>query len=306
MNRSLIIIFFILIFYIGFVVFSDFNKISNNIININFKFIPIIILFVFSGFTIMGIRQCYLLNQIDVKISIKENIKLYFTGLSMILTPGGSGQLIKSFYLKKKYNYEIKKTLPLVFVERFIDLMCIITLIASSLLFVQNIEITIIVIIGIILIVAVILGIRFKKLFNIFLIILSKIPFLKKNLDEINDIHDSLIKMTTVKSFTIGFIFGIFAFCFDVIAVFFVFTAFDVQLDFLKMITAIYPSILYGALSFIPGGIGITELNVVRFLTNEGLSISLSSTIILMIRFFTLWISTVVGFVMTKIFLKNN
>ena len=306
MNRSLIIIFFILIFYIGFVVFSDFNKISNNIININFKFIPIIILFVFSGFTIMGIRQCYLLNQIDVKISIKENIKLYFTGLSMILTPGGSGQLIKSFYLKKKYNYEIKKTLPLVFVERFIDLMCIITLIASSLLFVQNIEITIIVIIGIILIVAVILGIRFKKLFNIFLIILSKIPFLKKNLDEINDIHDSLIKMTTVKSFTIGFIFGIFAFCFDVIAVFFVFTAFDVQLFFLKMITAIYPSILYGALSFIPGGIGITELNVVRFLTNEGLSISLSSTIILMIRFFTLWISTVVGFVMTKIFLKNN
>ena len=306
MNRSLIIIFFILIFYIGFVVFSYFNKISNNIININFKFIPIIILFVFSGFTIMGIRQCYLLNQIDVKISIKENIKLYFTGLSMILTPGGSGQLIKSFYLKKKYNYEIKKTLPLVFVERFIDLMCIITLIASSLLFVQNIEITIIVIIGIILIVAVILGIRFKKLFNIFLIILSKIPFLKKNLDEINDIHDSLIKMTTVKSFTIGFIFGIFAFCFDVIAVFFVFTAFDVQLDFLKMITAIYPSILYGALSFIPGGIGITELNVVRFLTNEGLSISLSSTIILMIRFFTLWISTVVGFVMTKIFLKNN
>ena len=184
--------------------------------------------------------------------------------------------------------------------------MCIITLIASSLLFVQNIEITIIVIIGIILIVAVILGIRFKKLFNIFLIIFSKIPFLKKNLDEINDIHDSLIKMTTVKSFTIGFIFGIFAFCFDVIAVFFVFTAFDVQLDFLKMITAIYPSILYGALSFIPGGIGITELNVVRFLTNEGLSISLSSTIILMIRFFTLWISTVVGFVMTKIFLKNN
>ena len=53
----------------------------------------------------------------------------------------------------KKYNHEINKTLPLVFVEKFIDLICITTLIISSLLFVQNMEIIFLVMIIVMIIV---------------------------------------------------------------------------------------------------------------------------------------------------------
>ena len=43
----------------------------------------------------------------------------------MIVTPGGSGQIIKSHFLKEKFNEPIQKSLPLVFVERFLDLITI-------------------------------------------------------------------------------------------------------------------------------------------------------------------------------------
>ena len=92
MNRALIVIFFILIFYITFMAFSDFSKISNNLDDFNFNFIPIILLFFISGFMIMGIRQFFLLKQIGISLPIKDNFKLYFSGLSMIISPGGSGQ----------------------------------------------------------------------------------------------------------------------------------------------------------------------------------------------------------------------
>jgi glycosyltransferase 2 family protein len=305
MNRAIIVIFLILIFYIGFVAFSDFNKISNSLLHFNLNFVPLISLFVFTGFMIMGIRQFFLLKQIGITLSIKDNIKLYFSGLSMIISPGGSGQLIKSYYLKKKYNYEIKKTFPLVFVERFIDLMCITTLIALSLLFVQNIEIIFIVSIVSLFIIIGILIIRFKKFFTFFVGLSSKISFFKKFVEDSNHTYDSLNKMTSTKSLSLGFALGMLSFSFDAIATYFVFMAFDVDLHFFTIVASIYPSILYGALSFIPGGVGVTELTALRLLTDEGISASLSSAIILTTRFFTIWFVTLLGFVTTRIFFKK-
>ena len=306
MNRILIVIFLSLLFYVVFMAFSDFSKISKIVSDFKFELIPIILLFTFSGFLAMGVRQFFLLKKIGIHLSIKENIKLYLSGLSMIITPGGSGQLIKSYYLKKKYNYEIQKTLPLVFVERFIDLICITTLIAFSILFIFNVEIIITVIIIYSLILIGLLTLRFKKLFNICIRILTKISFLQKFVEDINNAHDSLYKMTSTKPLLIGFSFGMISFSFEAIATFFVFVAFDVNLDFFKIVASVYPPILYGALSFIPAGVGVTELNAVRLLTAEGISTSLSSAIILMTRFLTIWFATIIGFIATKLFLKNN
>jgi len=306
MNRIIIIIFSILIFYIVFVAFSDFSKISNSIDNFRFELIPIILLLTFSGFIILGIRQNFLLNDIGIKISLKENIKLYLSGLSMIITPGGAGQLIKSFYLKKKYNYETSKTLPLVFVERFLDLISITTLIILSLLFVQNFEVLFMVIIMTSIIIVSVLTLRFKKLFKFFIRNLSKISFLKKFIENMNESYDSLHNMTSVKSILRAWLIGMISFSFEALAIYTVFIAFRVDLGFFNTISIIYPSIVYGVLSLIPGGVGLTEWNVVRLLTKDGITVSLSSAIILAVRFFTIWFATITGFIATKFFLKNN
>ena len=156
------------------------------------------------------------------------------------------------------------------------------------------------------IIVVVILTLRFKKLFTVFVKILSKTPFFKKFVEDSNYFYNSLNKMISIKSISIGFIFGMLSFSFDAMAIYFVFMAFNVDLHFFNMVASIYPSILYGSFSFIPGGVGVTELSAVRLLTDEGISTSLSSAIILTIRFTTLWFATLIGFIMTKVFLKNN
>ena len=44
---------------------------------------------------IRSIRQKIFFDSLDIKLSLKQNIKLYFAGMALMVTPGASGELIK-------------------------------------------------------------------------------------------------------------------------------------------------------------------------------------------------------------------
>ncbi len=305
MNKIFLVFFIILAFYAVFVGYSDFNKVSENISNFKFEFLPIILLLAFTSFFITGIRQRLLLENIGVNISFKENILLFFSGLSMIITPAGAGQLIKSYYLKKKYGVKQAKTFPLVFVERFLDVMAIISIIIFLSVYTQVNEIIIMALIFGILIIFVYVTLRNKFLFNKLLSLLKKLPFLSKFSSSLSESYAGFHDMTSGKTIVTSWIISIFAFSLDALATYLVFIAFNVDLGFAFSVLSVYSSILYGALSLIPGGVGLTELNVVRLLSDAGVETSLSTSIIIMIRISTIWFATAIGFVCTKLFLKK-
>jgi len=43
-----------------------------------------------------------MLSELDIKLKFKESFFIYHAGLAMLITPGGSGELIKSYILKKE------------------------------------------------------------------------------------------------------------------------------------------------------------------------------------------------------------
>ena len=49
---------------------------------------------------VKGVRQQFLLNTAGIKIPITKSILLHCAGYSLTLTPGGSGEFIKTYYLK--------------------------------------------------------------------------------------------------------------------------------------------------------------------------------------------------------------
>ena len=94
MSKKFLLLFGFLIFYVVFIAYSDFQEFSINISQFEFSYLPIILAFIFLGIIIRGTRQQLLYKQIEVFISFKTGILLYISGLSMIVTPGGSGELI--------------------------------------------------------------------------------------------------------------------------------------------------------------------------------------------------------------------
>ena len=108
--RFVIGIIIIVFVYVLFTFLSDIEKISLIFtdVMIHSYIIPIGILFT-TSLTLRGFIQNRILRQLGIKISFKESLSLYFAGLSMLITPLGIGQTIKSHFLKKHYDIPYTK-----------------------------------------------------------------------------------------------------------------------------------------------------------------------------------------------------
>jgi len=113
--------------------------------------------------------------------------------------------------------------------------------------------------------------------------------------------YEMLDPKTTIKAWAIGIIAQIFF----ALSVYSVFLAFDQDFGFIFTTQVVYSSILFGAISLLPGGIGLTEISTMNFLTDKGIEISLATSITIMLRLATIWLSTIMGLITTKLFLKK-
>jgi len=302
-NKVFLIIFIILGFYVGFIFLSDINKITEQFINIKAELVPIIFSLTFISLIIRAFRQWKLLDSIGIKISFKKNILLYFAGMSMIITPVGAGELIKSHFLKEKYGEPISKTAPIVFVERFQDLFAVITILFFTITIHYVLHVSLIFVIGTILLAFLYFLMRNNKFLEKIRSRLSNVRILKKIMPS-EEFNVTLIKLTNPKVLGVSWGISLISFLFDSLAVYFGLLAFGVDLGFLETAQIYYTSILAGAITFLPAGIGVTEASFAGLLVLEGLEIATASSIVLFTRLATIWFATILGFVATRFILK--
>ena len=306
MPKKFFFLFGILIFYVIFIAYSDFEEFSINISQFDFSYLPIILAFVFLGIMIKSLRQQLLYKQIEVCISFKTGILLFISGLSMIVTPGGSGELIKSYYLKKKFGYPLAKTFPTVIMERLLDLTGIAGILLIVGLLLDNYSI-----ISLMLILLSTLSLIFasgkkKKLFNFLLSIIEKIPILKKQASSFSESYQVFGELTSGKIMTKTLGLSFFVWMTDAIMIYFIFIGFNLNFDIIFSTFSMYSSLLLGVLTMIPAGIGVTEVSFVEILRGEGVDTATSTSLVILFRLVTIWFLTVLGFCATRYFLKNN
>ena len=302
MNKIFITIFLIIIFYIGFIAYSDFSDFQINISTVKIEFLVLSCILSFMGLLIAGIRQKILLDKINVKISIKENILLYLSGVGFLVTPGGSGEMIKAYFLKQKYGYKTSKTLPLVIVEKFSDLVAMSVIIGLCIFIIPNIEIFIFWLFFITLVSSAYVILKNKFLFSKLIKIAQRLPIIKKQILTIEESYTEFITMLSKETLFKTSVVSVASWiCFS-LAIFMVFLSFNLTFDYFYATMVVFSSLIFGAISFLPAGIGITEISLLRFLINAELEESISTALILMIRIVTIWFGTIIGLLCIKKF----
>jgi len=306
LSKKFLLLFGILIFYVVFIAYSDFQEFSVNISQFEFSYLPIILAFIFLGIIIRGTRQQLLYKQIEVFISFKTGILLYISGLSMIVTPGGSGELIKSYYLKKNFGYPLAKTFPVVIMERLLDLAGIsgVLLIVGLLLDNYNIILSMLILLSIVSLIFV--SGKKEKLFNFLLSILEKIPILKKQATSFSESYQVFGELTSSKIMTKTLGLSFFVWMTDAIMIYFIFIGFNLNFDIIFSTFSMYGSLLLGVLTMVPAGVGVTEVSFVEILKGEGVDTAVSTSLVILFRLVTIWFLTALGFCATRYFLKNN
>ena len=305
-KRGLPIIIVVVIFYVLLATYSDIDDLATILRGINISFLPLI-LFCFSVSIILrSTRQLLILRRIDINLSFKENLVLYAAGLVMTITPASLGQVIKSHYLLKYYNQPVSKTLPIVLVERYHDVFALVSFIVIFVI-INKIDILVIpvTVIGLLLLGATIIA-RQIQLLSYLQRLISKISFLRKSLGDGSFIFNTTLSLlfTRRNVFYIWFV-SMCAWFFEAVGILVSFEALNLNIDFGLSTAFGFSSILFGAISFIPGGLGVTEVSFVQILSNYGLEISASTAVILIIRLSSTWYSTIIGVVATKFISKR-
>jgi hypothetical protein len=306
LSKKFFLLFGILIFYVVFIAYADFEKFSTNISEFDFFYLPIILAFVFLDIIIKSVRQQLLYKQIEVSISFKTGILLYISGLSMIVTPGGSGELIKSYYLKKNFGYPLAKTFPVVIMERLLDLTAIAGILLIVGLLLGNDSIIILLLLLIFTVSLIFISGKKKKLFNFLLSVLEKIPILKKQAASFSESYQVFGELTSSKIMTKTLGLSFFVWVTDAIMIYFIFIGFNLNFDIIFSTFSMYGSLLLGVLTMLPAGVGVTEVSFVEILKSEGVDTATSTSLVILFRLVTIWFLTVLGFCATRYFLKQK
>ena len=297
--------FIILIIAIGiysiFLIYSDFNTVINNSLTFNFIFIPLILLTIFSSWMFLFLRWIVLLKNSNIKIPFKDNLLIYLAGFTFSISPAKSGELIKSIFLKNKFNIDKSTSIPIIFLERFYDILVLIILILFGISFL-GLEFLPIVILCVGVLFLILFLIYSKSKFDYFVRFASKFKFLQKFITPLENSHEIIRKSITPKTFLISTTLTIFYRLIEALSVYLVLLGFGIDLISYFELTYMYSaSIILGSMSMIPGGLGITEGSLASLISSQGIDFSTALVLVIIIRFFTLWFAVITGFIALKI-----
>jgi uncharacterized protein (TIRG00374 family) len=261
--------------------------------NFNWFLILIILALVLLGYTLRAVRWDYLLSSIDVRIRKRESYSIFFAGLSMAITPGKLGELIKPFILKDKIGTRVSKSIGVVFVERFTDLIGMLILATIGLLSFRYGTVAILA--GFAIIVISLMIIYSKRLCNRIIRKFVRLPKVGKYADKIGVAYDTTYSLLSPRHLLtctgISIIaWGLECFCFYLVLV-----GLGMEVGLLtSMFIFAFPSII-GVVSMLPGGLGVAEGSMVGLLILIGLSLSVATSATLIIRATTLWLGVGIG-----------
>jgi uncharacterized protein (TIRG00374 family) len=152
------------------------------------------------------------------------------------------------------------------------------------------------------------LFILFKKTSGINLLnkIFLKSKVLKKFIINQNDFQETTKVLTKTKTITSLLSISLFSKIFPISAVYLTFQLFDLQNDIFQTSQIYFVGQIIGALTFIPGGIFITEASLLGLMLNSGIDFTIASLLVILIRILTFWVPIFIGLLVLRTVLKNH
>ena len=298
-NRLIFVLVAAIGIYAIFLFLSDFSIISEKISNFKINYLPLILLLVSVSWIPLIIKWHFLLKNSRINVPLTKSIAIFFSGSAFEVTPGQIGILIKSQLLKTSSNISRTKTVPIVIVEKIYDLIG--AILASVIgIIILGMEFYLI-IIAISVLATIFFFMYHRRSSELVFNRITKLKFFSKYIDNMSEFYEVVKKSTSVKAATICILLALTYWFIISAAAYYTLIAFDVNLlDYLKVLAIYATSTLLGAISFIPGGIGITEGSIAGLFTLNGVDVSTALILSVMIRVLTLWYSVSVGFVLLK------
>ncbi|HJM79997.1 MAG TPA: lysylphosphatidylglycerol synthase transmembrane domain-containing protein [Nitrosopumilus sp.] len=305
-NKGIYAIIIVIFFYAIILLLSDANEIILVFNQIEFeRYIAIFSLAVLTLF-IYAWKYQIILKKININLNFKDAFLIYTASMSMIITPGSVGMIVSNYLLKKQTKQSISKTMPALIYDRWTDIVAL-TIIIGILLYWNNFIVSEI-IFGIGLVLSGFIFFVFKNSAGLNLLnnILLKTRIFKKMVINTEEFQENARKLTSLKTIISIVSISFLTKLVPMIAVYFVFDLFDLNIDFFTTSQIFLTNQIIGVLSFIPGGMIVTETGLLGLIIQNGTNFTIATMIVLLLRIVTFWFPVIVGFIVLKFVLTKR
>ncbi len=288
----------------GIALYGDVPHMVAAVAHFRWQYLPLILgltLFNYAGrFT----KWQYYLHRLHVRIARGKSLLVFLSGLSMAITPGKVGELLKSYLLKRSTGEPMSRTAPVIVCERLTDGVAMIGLAAIGLVLYRfGWELLLaLFILGF----AIILLAQNRALALSLLAFAERLPAVSRIAHMARTFYESAYTLLQWKPVLLGILIGLISWSGECGALYFVYAGLGVGpgLDlFIKAMFILAVSSLVGSASGLPGGLGTADgsmLGLTRLLISPSATLGGSAT--LLIRLCTLWFGLGLGMTALLVF----
>lgn len=292
-KKIIVSIIFAIVVFALLSVYADLNAITSELALFKWVYIPLIIVLTVLNYVLRFYKWDYYLSVLGIKVTKIDSAIVFFSGLTMSVTPGKMGEVLKSYLLKQMDNISISKTAPIIFAERLSDVVGLIILASLGAVLFSNGTIVLVTILSLVFIVLLIVQSRTLSLYIIG--VGEKLPIISKFAFHLYESYESAFKLLEFRPLFIAIVISVVSWFFECLAMWYVLKGFGIESSIIFATFAFAFSSMAGAVSMLPGGLGVAEGSIVGILQTADIPKAIAVGSALIIRFGTLWFGVLVG-----------
>ncbi len=293
--------------YVGFSVWAGARSVGQALASFDWTWALAALGLASLNYGVRFVRWHYYLKVLGLpQVTVGHSFLIFLAGFSLTVTPGKLGEAVKALLLRQSHGIPAARTAPIVVAERFTDLVGLL-LLACVGIFTFPVDrrflVTGAIVIGLGLVV-----VSVEPVAMFFLRLCGRVPGVRKFSDKLHEAYQATAALLKPGPLVISVLLSTLSWYFECVAFWVVVRGFPGASIGMQAGTFIYASMtVAGALSFLPGGLGVTEAGMLALLgqlgTGTGRSVAAAATFVT--RLCTLWYAVIVGLAALFIFARR-
>lgn len=277
------------------VVFTDQERVLSSLALIGWWGFGFLCLLSTINYVLRYLRWNFLLQQLGNIVPAGDGLMCYLSGFALTTTPAKTGEVVRSYYFKERHGIDYSHTLAGLFTERAMDAVACLLVGTLALYTFENVRWVGLVFTAVIVIIVFLVTHQKLLLWLADWLRCIKFKLLNRLLDQLPSLLSRAARLLAPRPFTWGIVVGILAWCAEGFAFAWLVQELGGQDSTLLYMSIFCIAVIAGALTFVPGGLGGTEVVMYTLCVATGLGAPEALTATIVIRIATLWYAVTWG-----------
>jgi glycosyltransferase 2 family protein len=279
---------------------GDIRQVGDRVSSFRWSLFPLVLLLTLFNYTLRFVKWHYYLGQMGVKnLPVAESARLFVAGFPLAVTPGKVGEVLKGVWLEQKCGLPAARGVSVVVAERISDGLAVLALSTLGVIAYPQYWPAFAAVLTLLLGITIISQIR--PLAIALLHFGERLPLVNKMAHALREFYEGSYILFKPRSTLIAVSLGTISWLGEGIGMYLILLGLGVPPGWTTLSIAIFVlafSIVIGAVSALPGGLGMAEASIAGMLTLLlSLSTDVAAAATLLIRFATLWFGVLLGLV---------